>query len=119
MTPAANAILPLTRIRPNDVSVLGGMAATGLRLSGWLFGTTLASMGCAVLFFVFVGGFTADGFFAHLANLADRHAGATDSSKDEFVRLVFKFWLGTFCIAGLCRWRLLARIFTGDRHDGR
>lgn len=83
-----------------------------LRLSGWLIVTGLAALGCFVLFFLMLGGFSADGFFSHLANLARRFVAADAARKADFLSLLGTVSLVIAAIVSVCRWRSLYRSFS-------
>ncbi len=82
-----------------------------LRLSGWSAVTLLATAGCAVLLFAALGGFTVEGFFAHLDNLASRFVAAGPERRESFVGLVRLSSAGLLAVIVLCRWRSLAAVF--------
>ena len=80
-----------------------------LRVTGWLSVTLLASAGCLVLLFAMLGGFTADGFFAHLDNLASRFAAADAERRGQFLSLVRVALVVLILAVAASRWRSLAR----------
>ena len=63
-----------------------------LRLSGWLALTLLSTFGLYAVFFMALGAFSAEGFFAHLANISDRFLGAEQGRQIGFLD-EFKFVL--------------------------
>ena len=83
-----------------------------LRLSGWLIVTGLAGLGCFVLCFLMLGGFSADGFFSHLANLARRFVAADAARKANFLSLLGTVSIVLAAIVSACRWRSLLRSFS-------
>lgn len=58
-----------------------------LRLAGWSAVTLLAALGCFVLFFIMLGDFSAEGFFAQLDNLASRFVEAQPGRRAQFLNL--------------------------------
>ena len=56
-----------------------------LRLSGWLAVSTLATLGFYVMFFLLLGNLTAEGFFAQLANIANRFGAADAERRAAFI----------------------------------
>lgn len=83
-----------------------------LRLSGWATVTALAALGCFVVFFLMLGGFSADGFFSHLANLARRFVEADAARRTQFLSLAGVVTLVLIAIVGACRWRSLLKSFS-------
>ena len=111
----------MSRVR--DHAALAGLpdlCLLMLRLAGWATVTLLAAAGCLVLFFAMLGGFTAQGFFAHLANLATRFGAADPHRRDAFLALARLVGAAAVAVIAACRWRSLARSFTpveASRHD--
>ena len=93
----------VARLRVADACLLS------LRLVGWLSVTLLAAAGCLVLLFAMLGGFTAEGFFAHLDNLASRFAAADTARREQFLDLAKLAAAGLAAGIAACRWRSLAR----------
>lgn len=86
-----------------------------LRFSGWAAVTGLATLGCFVLLFVLLGGFTADGFFSHLHNLARRFVAADADRRASFLSLVGTVTLVLLAIVSVCRWKSLSQALSASR----
>lgn len=91
---------------------LADVCLVSLRLAGWLLVTLLATAGSLVLLFMMLGGFSAEGFFAHLDNLASRFATADQARRDQFLQLARVALAILASGMAACRWRLLARILS-------
>lgn len=90
-----------------------------LRLSGWLLGTGLASLGVFVLFFLMLGDFTSLGFFSHVGNLGTRFVAADEARRATFMGQVHVVQAVIFGLTALARGRLLLTILDptkGRRH---
>lgn len=83
-----------------------------LRLSGWLALTVLATLGLYTVFFMALGAFSAEGFFAHLANLSVRFSDAEPARQALFVRQLAVATLILFLAVSAARYRSLAAVFT-------
>ena len=94
---------------------LRGIAADlcyfALRLSGWLALTLLATLGLYTVFFMALGAFSAEGFFAHLANLSVRFGDADPARQTLFVRQLAVATLILFLAVSAARYRSLAAVF--------
>ena len=84
----------------------------GLRLSGWMALTLLATFGLYALFFMALGAFTAEGFFAHLENLATRYGQAEAVRQAHFLRQLGAVTLILFIAVSMARYRSLAAVFS-------
>ena len=78
-----------------------------LRLAGWVAVTLLAAAGCLVLFFAMLGGFTAQGFFTHLDNLASRFVAADQVRRAAFLSSGRDTGVAVIALVAVCRWRSL------------
>ena len=90
-----------------------------LRLSGWLLGTGLASLGVFVLFFLMLGDFSSLGFFSHVSNLGTRFVAADEARRATFMGQVHVVQAVIFGLTALARGRLLLTILDptkGRRH---
>ena len=90
-----------------------------LRLSGWLLGTALASLGVFVLFFLMLGDFGSLGFFSHVGNLGTRFVAADEARRATFMGQVHVVEAVIFGLTALARGRLLLTILDptkGRRH---
>jgi hypothetical protein len=85
-----------------------------LRLAGWLALTALATFGLYAVFFMALGAFSAEGFFAHLANLSNRFGDAEPARQALFVRQLAVVTLVLFLTVSAARYRSLATIFSAD-----
>lgn len=85
-----------------------------LRLSGWLALTLLTTFGLYAVFFMALGAFSAEGFFAHLANLSVRFGEAEPARQVIFVRQLALVTLVLFLIVSAARYRSLAAVFSAD-----
>lgn len=83
-----------------------------LRLSGWLALTFLATLGLYAVFFMALGAFSAEGFFAHLANLSVRFGDAEPARRALFVRQLALVTLVLFLTVSAARYRSLAAVFS-------
>jgi hypothetical protein len=92
--------------------VLSDLCYFALRLSGWLALTMLATLGFYTVFFMALGAFSADGFFAHVANLAVRFGEAEPHRQAVFVRQLGIVTLVLFLAVSAARYRSLAIIFS-------
>lgn len=91
-----------------------------LRVSGWLLGTALASLGVFVLFFLMLGDFTSLGFFSHVGNLGTRFVAADEARRAAFMGQVHVVQAVIFGLTALARGHLLLTIldFTKGRRHG-
>jgi hypothetical protein len=85
-----------------------------LRLAGWLALTALATFGLYAVFFMALGAFSAEGFFAHLANLSTRFGDAEPARQALFVRQLAVVTLVLFLTVSAARYRSLAAVFSSD-----
>ena len=85
-----------------------------LRLVGWLALTALATLGLYAVFFMALGAFSAEGFFAQLANLSVRYGDAGPARQALFVRQLAVVTLLLFLIVSAARYRSLAAVFSAD-----
>jgi len=85
-----------------------------LRLAGWLSLTALATLGLYAVFFMALGAFSAEGFFAHLANLSVRFGDAEPARRAPFVRQIAVVTLVLFLTVSAARYRSLAAVFSAD-----
>ena len=83
-----------------------------LRLSGWLALTLLTTFGLYAVFFMALGAFSAEGFFAHLANLAVRFGEAEPARQVIFVRQLAVVTIILFLGVSAARYRSLAAVFS-------
>lgn len=83
-----------------------------LRLSGWLAVSVSATLGLYVLFFLALGDMGADGFFAQLANLANRYGAAEETRRAAFLAQVCTVSAVLFAGVATARYRSLLAIFT-------
>ena len=83
-----------------------------LRLSGWLALTLLSTFGLYAVFFMALGAFSAEGFFAHLANLAVRFGEAEPARQVIFVRQLTVVTIILFLGVSAARSRSLAAVFS-------
>lgn len=101
-------------------SLIADLCLFALRLSGWMALTLLATLGLYTLFFMALGGFGAEGFFAHLANLATRYGEADAGRQAQFVRQLALTTLVLFLAVSAARYRSLVAVFSapsGPRKD--
>lgn len=77
----------LAQARALASSRLPDLCLLTLRLAGWATVTVLATLGCFVVFFLMLGNFSAEGFFAHLANLSSRFTSADVARQSQFLNL--------------------------------
>lgn len=101
-------------------SLIADLCLFALRLSGWMALTLLATLGLYALFFIALGGFGAEGFFAHLANLAARYGEADAGRQTQFVRQLALTTLVLFLAVSAARYRSLVAVFSapsGPRKD--
>lgn len=83
MSTLAHQELPLKYTeRGQDALVIG------LRLSGWVATTLMATLGVATLFFVILGSFTLSGTMLQLDNLASRYLEAEPARQVQFNQIV-------------------------------
>jgi hypothetical protein len=92
---------------------LADLCYFALRLSGWLALTWLTTLGLFTVLFMALGAFTADGFFAHLANLSVRFGDADPHRQTLFVRQLAVVTLIIFLSVSAARYRSLAALFSG------
>jgi len=83
-----------------------------LRLAGWLSLTALATLGLYAVFFMALGAFSAEGFFAHLANLSVRFGDAEPARRALFIRQIAVVTLVLFLTVSAARYRSLAAVFS-------
>lgn len=100
-----------SRVLPPIRPLIADLSYFALRLAGWLSLTVLATLGLYVLFFMALGAFTAEGFFAHLANLATRYGEAEPARQALFVRQVAVTALVVFIAVSAARYRSFAAVF--------
>ena len=98
------------RLIPQD------LALVGLRLTGWLATTTLATLGMFAVFFIVLGGFTLDGTMRHLGNLTARWLAADLARREQFQAIAFGAVLIGFVLFGFFRRASLISAFdvSGD-----
>lgn len=105
--------------RPDLGQAVADTSYVALRLSGWLLGTGLASVGVFVLFFLMLGNFTPLGFFSHIGNLGTRFVAADEARRAAFMGQVHVVQAVIFGLTALARGRLLLTILDltkGRRH---
>lgn len=108
---AFRASHPRARHVPRDLMLVG------LRLSGWLATTTLATLGVATLFFLALGGFSLDGMMLQIDNLTSRFLAADASRRGQFEAIVFGVLLIGFALISLLRRASLIHAFDVPGHD--
>lgn len=119
---AATGIIPLA-VEPkarNDNAeptppfraILADLCYFALRISAWLALTLLATLGLYTVFFMALGAFSAEGFFAHLANLSVRFGDAEPARRSLFVRQLSVVTLVLFLTVSAARYRSLAAVFS-------
>jgi len=98
------------RLIPQDFALFG------LRLTGWLATTTLATLGMFAVFFIVLGGFTLDGTMRHLGNLTARWLAADLARREQFQAIAFGAVLIGFVLFGFFRRASLISAFdvSGD-----
>ncbi|MEE4209030.1 MAG: hypothetical protein V2I43_07180 [Parvularcula sp.] len=104
---AAAQTLPVRRI-------VADLCYFALRLAGWLALTGLSTLGLYAVFFMALGAFSAEGFFAHLANLSVRFGDAEPARQALFVRQLAVVTLVLFLTVSAARYRSLAAVFSAD-----
>ncbi len=92
--------------------IAAGLCYFALRLAGWLSLTALATLGLYAVFFMALGAFSAEGFFAHLANLSVRFGDAEPARRAPFVRQIAVVTLVLFLTVSAARYRSLAAVFS-------
>lgn len=107
--PAPKGTGLLARAQTRDVTA--DVALVALRLAGWYGVSALATLGIYVVFFLLLGGGSAEAFFAHLANLANHFGAADDARRDTFVLLFSGITAGLFLVVSLARHRSFRAIF--------
>lgn len=85
-----------------------------LRLAGWSAVTLLTAAGSLVLLFAMLGEYTAEGFFAHLDNLASRFAAADAERRAAFLALSRNVLLIALAVVAAARWRSLVNSFASS-----
>lgn len=75
----------------------------GLRLSGWLATTLMATLGIATLFFLILGGFSLEGMMLQLENLASRFLAADAGRREQFEAIALGCLLIGFVLIGFFR----------------
>ncbi len=70
--------------RPDTGPDAGKLIEVSFRLLGWLAVSLLAAAGLFVAVFAAFGNFTLDGFFLHLANIANRYGSADAARRAAF-----------------------------------
>lgn len=92
------------------------LALVGLRLTGWLATTMLATFGIFAVFFIVLGGFTLDGMMRHLSNLTARWLTADLARREQFEAIAFGAVLIGFVLIGFFRRASLISAFdvSGD-----
>lgn len=120
------AVEPVSRQNGADAGTLhireivADLCYFALRLSGWLALTVLATLGLYAAFFMALGAFSAEGFFAHMANLSVRFGDAEPARQALFVRQLAVVTLVLFLTVSAARYRSLAAVFSavpGPRKD--
>ena len=94
--------------------IVADLCYFALRLAGWLSLTALATFGLYAVFFMALGAFSAEGFFAHLANLSNRFGDAEPARQALFVRQLAVVTLVLFLTVSVARYRSLAAVFSAD-----
>lgn len=94
--------------------IVADLCYFALRMSGWLALTLLATLGLYAVFFMALGAFSAEGFFAHLANLSVRFGDAEPARQSLFVRQLAVVTLVLFLTVSAARYRSLAAVFSAD-----
>ena len=103
MIPAA-ALMPRTPV--------ADLCLIALRLAGWLATTGLATLGCFVLAFLVLGGFSAEGALVQLDNMTGRFAAADAARRTAFLGQLAIVAAGLFAVLAICRRRLVIEVFT-------
>ncbi len=88
---------------PRSVRVSQDLMLVGLRLSGWLATTLMATLGIATLFFLVLGGFSLEGMMLQLDNLASRFLAADAGRREQFEAIAFGCLLIGFVLIGFFR----------------
>ena len=92
--------------------IVADLCYFALRLAGWLALTALATLGLYAVFFMALGAFSAEGFFAHLSNLSVRFGDAEPARRAVFVRQLAVVTILLFLTVSVARYRSLAAIFS-------
>lgn len=108
--PKASGTPSLARAQVQRVAA--DLSLVALRLAGWISVTALATLGVYVLFFLLLGGGSAEVFFAHLANLAIRFGAADEARRTSFVLMLSGITAGLFLLVSFARVRSFAAIFS-------
>jgi len=88
-----------------------------VELSAWFTFNLFCALGLFVIFFAALGGFELEGFFAHLANIANRFADAGEARRSSFgMQLVFSV-LATVSMISLLRVSSFLNILKGLSDD--
>lgn len=95
---------------------LGHAIAVSFRLLGWSAVTTLVVAGSLVVAFAAFGNFTLEGFFLHVANLANRYNSADAERRMSFQHILLVITLIALGMATVFRRASLMRAL---RDDGR
>ncbi|MGB3470901.1 MAG: hypothetical protein WBA51_08790 [Erythrobacter sp.] len=96
-------------------ALLADLCYFALRLSGWLALTLLATLGLYAVFFMALGAFTPEGFFAHLENLSVRFGDAEPVRQAHFMDQLAFVTLILFLIVSAARYRSLASVFSATQ----
>lgn len=107
-------------MKPSFLSRVGehsaNITALLFRLFGWALANLCICLGLLVLAFFALGGFSIEGFFAHLDNLASRYTAASLDRRVSFHFYLMCFVSGAFVASGLLRLGSLGSIL--KRKDG-
>lgn len=96
----------LSAHRASDVQ--GGLAVS-LRLLGWVAVNVLCALGCLLIVFLAIGGFTLGGTMHQLANLSTRYVAADVGRQSEFHTILLVGGALFFCATAFFRRASLAR----------
>ena len=92
---------------------VGHAIAVGFRLLGWSAVTVLVVAGLFVVALAAFGNFTLEGFFLHVANLAERYNSADAARRLSFQHTLLIVTLIALGMITLFRRASLARVFVG------
>lgn len=98
-----------------SVTRAADLVEIGFRFLGWLAVTTLCAAGILFLLFLLMSGFSAESFFAHLANIASRYLDAEEARRAAFLQTSALFFLGCMAVATLLTLQPLLRIIESKR----
>lgn len=76
---------------------------TLLRVAGWAFTTSMATLGVVTLFFFVLGSFTVPGTMLQLDNLTSRYLAADTARQDQFHAILLTVIAGSFVLIGILR----------------